>query len=173
MRATFLPPPVTTPEQQRLTVSTGAFGASQDKPTRPGSSFASGNPDTPMEGPPQVENIPVEYVRHADQTNMPVSIPPHPPIPVYRPNFTESHTVPELAPRMPEVAPSSLPAASRPSSRLPTPASHDPFVYRRQELNLSQQDDHASDIVPDSQPAESDVVPSSCRTEDAVPSSGG
>ncbi|GHJ86607.1 hypothetical protein NliqN6_3009 [Naganishia liquefaciens] len=62
-----------------------------------------------------------------------------------------------------------------PTSRinhLPRPDTPDPFVYRRQEFNRSEQDEYDSDVVPDSQPANSDVIPSSWRTEDVVPGSG-
>lgn len=171
MQASMVPPEYTAPVPQTLPMdSTGAAS------TELNGSAASVQADiVPV---PDVVSKEVESVEgfaafeHPDNQAIPPSALPTIPEPML--SFVEPHLPTQHAPDIPGFATTSSQAVPLSSSRLPTPITHDTFVYRRQELNDAQDiKDRASDIVPDSQPADSDVVPSSWRTEDAVPSSGG
>jgi hypothetical protein len=169
MQATMVPPEYIAPAPRTLpTDPTGAASAELNDHAVSVQAVTVPAPDV---GPKEVERA--EGIAAAAPDDLSTSLPSPPPIPESLVSFGESHMPTQQPPEIPEFASTSLQAVPAPSSRLPTPITHDTFVYRRQELNDAQDNpDHASDIVPDSQPADSDVVPSSWRTEDAVASSG-
>jgi hypothetical protein len=170
MQATMVPPEYIAPATR--TLPTDPTGAGSAELNAFAASVQAVIGPVPEPVPKEVERV--EEIAAADPENQATSLPPPPPIPESLLSVAESHMPTQHAPEIPEFATTSLQAVPVPSSRIPSPISHDNFVYRRQELNGTQDHaDHASDIVPDSQPADSDVVPSSWRTEDAAASSGG
>lgn len=173
MRASMIPPEVALPGLQRVpTQSTGVVSASQDASVNAAANVASQDSNIVMTMPPveiSLMNSTNALMNHIDP---PAYLPLTGRLPETRLSLTQHTSVIPEEHQIPEAAPSSLPPTLSPrSNHLPIPDTPDPFVYRRTELNRADQDDHGSDVVPDSQPADSDAVPSSFRTEDAVPSS--
>lgn len=173
MKASIIPPESAMPGPRHVpTQSTGVVSASQDASVNAAANVAFQNSDIVMTAPPAKTTLANSTNAVMDLIDPPASLPLTGPLPENRLSLTQTTSVIPEDRQIPEAVSSSLPAMLPPRSNcLLVPDTPDPFVYRRPELNRADQDDHGSDVVPDSQPTDSDAVPSSWRTEDVVPSS--